>query len=101
MFALSGGHRTWIEKANIMAAHPAPQDGDVVVRRSSSPDTSFVLGTLSVPDQLIYHTRDEAVSQALAFARRQRVRAWFASKGDEFILLGTFGEESITPARSA
>ena len=45
-------------------------------------------------------TRDEAVAQALAFAKRQRVRAWFAKGTDEFVLLGTFRKDDAEPARS-
>lgn len=44
-------------------------------------------------DQFILPTRDEAVSQALAFAKRQCVRAWFANGDDEFLFLGTFRKE--------
>jgi hypothetical protein len=33
--------------------------------------------------------REEAVSQALALATRQHVRAWFAAGGVDFVLLGT------------
>lgn len=60
---------------------------------------SYVSGTNSTPDQFILRTRDQAVSQALAFAKRQMVRAWFA-KDDRFVLLGTFREE-IEPVKSS
>jgi LPS sulfotransferase NodH len=59
-----------------------------------------VLGTPSAPDQFTLRTRDEAVSQALAFAKRQQVRV-FANADDEFVLLGTFRKEHAAPARSS
>jgi hypothetical protein len=72
---------------------PTPANDDVVVRlKRGNPSTVYVLGTSSTPDQFIVRTRDEAVSQALAFAKRQKVQAWFA-KDDGFVLLGTFREE--------
>ena len=49
----------------------------------------------------ILRTRDEAVSQALAYAKRQHVRAWFAKGDDDFVLLGTFRAEQAQPARSS
>ena len=68
-----------------------PDSDDVVVRQSrGNPSIVYVLGTPSAPDQFVLRTRDEAVSQAVAFARRQRVRAWFANGDDTFMLLGTF-----------
>ena len=60
-----------------------------------------MLGTPSTPDQFILRTKDEAVSQALAYAKRQHVRAWFAKGDDDFVLLGTFREEQAQPARSS
>jgi hypothetical protein len=41
----------------------------------------------------MFRTRDEAVSQAVARAKRQYVRAWFAKDDNDFLLLGTFREE--------
>ena len=79
-----------------------PDKNDVVIRqRHGNPFIVFVLGTLSTPDQFILRTRDEAVSQALAYAKRQHVRAWFAKGDDDFVLLGTFREEPAQPARSS
>lgn len=54
---------------------PGPDSDDVVVRvKHGNPSTVFVLGTSLTPDQFIVGTRDEAVSQAIAYAKRQRVR---------------------------
>ena len=81
---------------------PLPDENDVVIRqRDGNPSIVFVLGTPSTPDQFILRTRDEAVSQALAYAKRQHVRAWFAKGDDDFVLLGTFREEQAQPARSS
>ena len=81
---------------------PLPDEYDVVIRqRHGNPSIVFVLGTPSTPDQFILRTRDEAVSQALAYAKRQHVRAWFAKGDDDFVLVGTFREEQAQPARSS
>jgi len=73
---------------------PTPANDDVVVRlKRGNPSTVYVLGTSSTPDQFIVPTRDQAVSQALAFAQRQKVQAWLA-KDDGFVLLRTFREET-------
>jgi hypothetical protein len=72
---------------------PSPDSDDVIVRvKRRNPSTVFVLGTPTTPDQFIVRSREEAVSQAVAYARRQRVRAWF-SGDDGFVLLGTFRSE--------
>jgi DUF2934 family protein len=61
-----------------------PDPDDVVVRlKSGNPSTVYLLGTPSAPDQYTVRTRDEAVSQAVAFAKRQQVRAWFTSGNDD------------------
>jgi hypothetical protein len=71
-----------------------PDDDDVVVReKRGNPSAVYILGTSSTPAQFQVRTRDEAVSQALAFAQRQHVRAWFA-KDEAFVLLGTFRNEN-------
>ena len=75
-----------------------PEGDDVVIReKHGNPSTVYLLGTSATPDQFIVRTRDEAVSQALAFATRQGVRAWFADGEDEFRLLGTFRKEGPNP----
>jgi hypothetical protein len=49
----------------------------------------------------VLRSREEAVSHAVAYAKHQRVRAWFTKGHDEFVLLGTFREEPVEPARSS
>jgi hypothetical protein len=76
-----------------MVARLVPEDGDVVIRQKhGAPSVVYLLGTPSAPDQFIVRTRDEAVSQAVAYAKHQRVRAWFDNGDDNFVLLGTFRE---------
>lgn len=73
-----------------------PNNDDVVVwQKGGNPSIVYLLGTPSAPDQFIVHTRNEAVSRALAYAKRQQVRAWFANGNDTFVLLGTFRDEKV------
>jgi hypothetical protein len=79
-----------------------PDSDDVVIRaKHGNPSTVFVLGTPAAPDQFMLHTRDQAVSQALAYARRQHVRAWFAKGDADFVLLGTFRSEQKESTRAS
>jgi hypothetical protein len=71
-----------------------PDQDDVVIRQKrSNPSTVYLLGTPSAPDQFIVRNRDEAVSQALAYAKHQHVQAWFTNGNEDFVLLGTFRKE--------
>jgi protein involved in polysaccharide export with SLBB domain len=70
-----------------------PDRDDVVVRlRAGNPHTVCVLGTVGSPDQYSLRTRQEAVKQAVAFARRHRVRAWLDAGDGTLTLLGPFGD---------
>ena len=77
-----------------------PDADDIVVRQKrGNPTAVYVLGTPSAPAQLQVGGRDEAVSHALAFAKRQHVRAWFAND-DDLVLLGTFrGDVDLSDPR--
>jgi hypothetical protein len=67
-----------------------PDNDDVIIRQKhGNPSIVYLLGTYLAPNQFILRTRDDAVSQALAYAKRQHVRAWFANGDDDFVLLGT------------
>ena len=80
---------------------PLPDNDDVIIRQKhGNPSTVYLLGTSLTPDQFMLRTRDDAVSQALAYAKRQHVRAWFAKGDEDFVLLGTFREEPVKSARS-
>ena len=75
-----------------------PDNDDVVVReRRGNPHAVYVLGTPAAPDQFSLRTREQAVTQAMAFARRQHVRAWFDNGDNTFLLLGTFKDAEPTP----
>ena len=72
-----------------------PDEDDVVIRqRRGNPHTVYLLGTPTTPDQFSLRTREEAVAQAVGFARRQHVRAWFDNGDNTFLLLGTFREDT-------
>ena len=78
-----------------------PDDDDVVIHsKHGDLSTVYLLGTPTAPDQFILQTRDEAVSQAVAYAKHQHVRAWFARGEEDFVLLGTFREEQEQSAGS-
>ncbi len=71
-----------------------PDANDVVVRQKpGNPSGRFLLGTPATPAQYEVRSRDEAISQALAFAKRQHVQAWLANDED-FVLLGGFNDEA-------
>ena len=71
---------------------PAPDD--VVVRqRRGNLRVVYLLGTPTTPDQFSLPTREDAVTRAVAFARKERVRAWFENGDKTFVLLGTFRDE--------
>ena len=78
-----------------------PVDGEALIDaaldglvQNLDPHTVYLLGTPTTPDQFSLRTREEAVTQAIAFARRQRVRAWFDKGDDSFLLLGTFRKDT-------
>ena len=73
-----------------MLARPAPANGDIVVREETREGTLvYVLHTVPGPDQDVLRTREEAVAQALTFAKGARVRAWLASSAEsDVVLLG-------------
>jgi hypothetical protein len=76
-----------------MTARFTPAADDVLVRlRRGEPTPLYELGTPFAPAQFTVHTRDEAVSKVLTFAKRQKVRAWFDDGDNPFVLLGTFRE---------
>ena len=73
-----------------------PDEDDVVVRQKrGNPSTVYVQHTTSAPDQFLYRTREEAVSQVLAFAKHAHVAAWFTNDEDDFVLLGTFRKKEL------
>ena len=74
-----------------MPARLAPEDGDIVVRQEMRDGMLvYVLHTAPRADQYLLRTREEAVAQAVAFARREQVRAWLTDEGYDFVLLEDF-----------
>ena len=74
-----------------MAARLAPEDGDIVVREEQREGVLiYVLHTAPGADQYLLRTREEAVAQAVTFARREQVRAWLTDEGYDFVLLEDF-----------
>jgi hypothetical protein len=68
-----------------------PEDGDIVVREEKREGTLvYALHTAPREDQHLLRTREEGVAQALAFAKRQFVRAWLTDEGYDFVLLDDF-----------
>jgi hypothetical protein len=50
----------------------------------------YVLHTAPGADQYLLRTREEAVAQAMTFAKRQGVRAWLTDEKDDVVLLNDF-----------
>jgi hypothetical protein len=68
----------------------APEDGDIGVREETREGTLvYVLHTFG-SDQYVLRNRENAVAQAVRFAKRARVRAWLADEGYDFELLVDF-----------
>ncbi len=68
-----------------------PQEGDIVVRQEQRDGRwVFLLQSAPGPDQYVLPTRDAAVTEALAFAKRQRVRAWLSDGSSAFTLMEDF-----------
>jgi hypothetical protein len=69
----------------------APEEGDVVIRHYERDGRSaFVLHTVPGPEQCVICSRDDAVRQAVVFAKRERVRVWSTDDGAGAILLKDF-----------
>jgi hypothetical protein len=84
--------------AGIPAAGPVieqPEKDDVFVREGRGhPGAEYLVGTSSSPAGLVLNSRNEAIAQALEFARSAHVRAWMDGSRDQSVLLGSFrGEE--------
>jgi hypothetical protein len=64
-----------------MNARLVPERGDVVVREDVHVGRRvYVLYTVPGADQFHVRTREEAIAQAAAFAKRERVRAWLTDE---------------------
>ena len=75
--------------------------GDIVVRQETRQQRCiYILRIDPGEDQLCFWTRDEAVAQAVAFAKRQHARAWFSDR-DHVVLLGSFRPDPGISARAS
>jgi hypothetical protein len=91
-----------------MVARVTPEDGDIVVSQEKRDGTLvYILHTAPGADQYLLRTCEEAVTQAVAFAKRQQVRAWLTDEGHTCVLLEDFravDRSDVTcrePARSS
>jgi aminoglycoside/choline kinase family phosphotransferase len=74
-----------------MVTRSTPEDGDIVVRHDARDGKPvYVLHTAPRADQYLLRSREEAVAQALTFAKRQQVRAWMTDGDYDFTLLEDF-----------
>ncbi len=79
-----------------------PGNDDVVIRqKDGTSSTVYLLETPGAPGQFTVKTRDRAVTLAVGYARRFRVRVWFAESDKPLVLLRTFRAEEREPVRSA
>jgi hypothetical protein len=77
-----------------------PDNDDVVVRQEGgNPSTVYLLGTPTPPDQFVVRTRDDAVAQALRFAKYQHVATWFVENGADAICSARSGVTKRIPQR--
>ena len=74
-----------------MSLRSTPEDGDIVVGPEQREGKRvYVLHTAPGPDQYVLHSREDAVVQAVMFAKREHVRAWLTDDGYDVVLLGNF-----------
>jgi LPS sulfotransferase NodH len=72
------------------------EEGDVVIRQDTRDGKRvFSLHAAAGADQFILHTRDAAIAQAIAFAKRHGVRVWMTNGNREFTLLENFRVASV------
>jgi hypothetical protein len=65
-----------------------PQNGDVVIRHHVHDGRRvFVLHRVPGPEQFVLGSWDDAVRQAVVFAKREHVRVWSTDDGAGFVLL--------------
>jgi hypothetical protein len=61
-----------------------PQTGDVVVSKRATPEEKYLLSIFSGASQLSFCTRDKAMRDAVAFASRGHVDAWYTDDGEAY-----------------
>ena len=74
-----------------MTARSTPEDGDIVIREEArGRRVVYVLHTAPGADQYLLRSREEAIAQAVIWAKRQQVRVWLTDEGYDFRLLEDF-----------
>lgn len=73
-----------------MAVTGTPEEGDIVIREDMRGGRVFVLHAAPGPEQVVLQSRDAAITQAVAVAKRERVRVWFTDGDHDFRLLENF-----------
>jgi hypothetical protein len=74
-----------------MPTRTPPKDGDIGVREETREGTLvYVLHTAPGSDRYVLRSRQEAIAQAVTFAKREHVCAWLADEGYDFALLVDF-----------
>src|SRR5271167_2594766 len=75
----------------VMVTRSTPQDGDIVIREDTRRGKPiYVLYTAPGADQYALRSREEAVAQALTFAKREQVRVWQTEGDYDFKLIEDF-----------
>ena len=68
-----------------------PENGDVVIRHHVREGRRvFAMHTVPGPEQCVLRSQDDAVRQAVVFAKREQVRVWSIDDGAGFVLLKDF-----------
>ena len=76
---------------DVMPMRTTPENNDIVVQEEKwEGKRVYVLHIAPGADQCVLRTREEAVAQAVAFAKREHVRAWLTDEGYDFTLLEDF-----------
>ena len=74
-----------------MLTRTTREDGDIVVRQEKREGRFiYILHTATGEDQYLLRSREEAIAQAVAFAKRQCVRARMTNSNYDFALLEDF-----------
>lgn len=78
-------------RGDVLWKRRTPEDGDIVVREEKREGKLvYVLHTAPGADQYILRNREQAVAQAVTFAKREHLRAWLSDEGYDFALLEDF-----------
>jgi hypothetical protein len=77
--------------SEVMSMRTTPENNDIVVREEKwQGKCVYVLHIAPGADQYVLRIREEAVAQAVTFAKREHVRAWLTDEGFDFTLLEDF-----------